>query len=180
MSAFGSRWLAAGTGATLFAPAFVGDVFAGAFLAGEVFVGEVFAVGLLAGLAVAAAFAAGAFLAGFASILAVSALAEALPCPSAAAGFVTALADTFTGAFDAFATRSSSTVLVRPSLLARAALASEMRETSSTAASMSIYVLPLSAAVQALPQRQDAERLLPKIFPASDTCNRRLSASAVG
>jgi hypothetical protein len=131
----------------------VGEVFAG-----EVFAGAAFVAGFAAALAVAAAFAAGAVLAGFASVLAVAALAAALPCPSAAAGFETALADAFTGALDAFATRSSLAILVRPFLgrLCRARL--RMTETSSAAASISIYVLPLSAAVQVLPLRQGAER----------------------
>ncbi|WP_202596405.1 hypothetical protein [Mesorhizobium loti] len=44
----------------------------------------------------------------------------------------------------------------------------EITETSSAAASMSIYVLPLSATVQVLPSRQGAERFAAEIFPAGD------------
>jgi len=186
-SAFGSPLVAAGAGfdvgaafagdAAFVAPVFVGEVFAGEAFLGEAFVGEVFVAEVFAGvaftagfaaaLAVLAAFAAGAVLAGFASALAVAALAAALPCPSAAAGFETALADAFTGAFDAFATRSSLAILVRR-LVACTALASELTETSSAAASISIYVLPLSAAVQVLPLRQGAER-----FAAENLSRRR-------
>ncbi|WP_245437735.1 MULTISPECIES: hypothetical protein [unclassified Mesorhizobium] len=95
-------------------PAFAGEAFAGVFV-GEVFVAEVFAgAAFAAGFAMALAVAACAVLAGFAPVLAVEALAPALPWPAAAAGFEAAFADAFTGAFDAFATRSSSTIPVRP------------------------------------------------------------------
>jgi hypothetical protein len=126
VSAFGNRLVAAVAGfdigaafagdAAFVTPAFAGEAFGGVFV-GEVFVAEVFAgaafaAGFAAALAVA--FATGAVLAGFASVLAFVGLAPALPCPSAAACFETAFADAFTGAFDAFATRSSSTIPVRP------------------------------------------------------------------
>ncbi|BCG76580.1 hypothetical protein MesoLj113b_01220 [Mesorhizobium sp. 113-3-3] len=142
MSAFGNRLLAAVAGFVVGAAfagdaAFVAPVFAGEVFAGEVFTGEVFAGAAFAGVFVAevfvtevfagaafvagfatalavAAFAAGAVLADFARVPAVAALAPALPCPSAAAGFETAFADAFTGAFDAFATRSSLAIPVRP------------------------------------------------------------------
>jgi len=129
VSAFGSRLVVAVAGfdgGAAFAgdAAFVAPVFAGEVFAVEVFAGAAFAVGFATALAVAA-FAAGAVLAGFAPVPTVAGLAPALPCPSAAAGFETAFADAFTGAFDAFATRSSSTIPVRPFLVAYAAPASE-------------------------------------------------------
>jgi len=132
VSAFGNRLVSAVAGfdggaafagdVAFVVPVFAGEVFAGAAFAGvfvgeilvaEAFAGVAFAAGFAMALAVAA-FAAGTVLAGFAPVLAVAALAPALPCPSAAAGFETAFADAFTGAFDAFATRSSSTIPVRP------------------------------------------------------------------
>ncbi|BCG84017.1 hypothetical protein MesoLj113c_01270 [Mesorhizobium sp. 113-3-9] len=188
MSAFGSRRPGAGGGvgaafaddAAFVAPALFAAAFMGEDFVGEVFAGAAFTAGLAGLLAVVAAFAAGAVLAGFAPALAVAALAAALPCPSAAAGFETALADTFTGAFDAFATRSSLAILVRASLgrLCRARL--QMIETSSAAASLTIYVLPLSAAVQVLPLRQGAERFAAENLPRRLHLERYLSASEAG
>ncbi|UQS64914.1 hypothetical protein M5D98_00605 [Mesorhizobium opportunistum] len=133
MSAFGSRLPGAGfdagtalAGGAVFAvPALLDSVFAeGAFageafaeeafaaeaFVGEVFAGAAFAAGLVTLLAAAAAFAAGAFTAGLAAVFSAAVLAVAsVP----AAGFETALADAFTGVFDAFATHSSLAIPVR-------------------------------------------------------------------
>ncbi|MER8634275.1 hypothetical protein NKH55_31760 [Mesorhizobium opportunistum] len=208
MSAFGSRLAGAGFDAgtalagdaafavpallaSVFAEgAFAGEAFAEAFAAEafvrEVFAGAAFAAGLVTLLVAAAAFAAGAFTAGFAAVLTAAVLAVAFPRPSVpAAGFETALADAFTGVFDAFATRSSLGIPVRLFLGRPCRAASKLMETSSAAASLSI---PACLSMYCLYRRRckscpsgKAPKDLPsKTFPHGNLWNGHLSKPWIG
>ncbi|WJI42174.1 MULTISPECIES: hypothetical protein [Mesorhizobium] len=200
MSAFGSRLAGAGFGAgtalagdaafaapVLFAPvfaeeafaedAFAEEAFAAEAFVREVFAGAAFAAGLVTLLAAAAAFAAGAFTAGFAAVFAAAVLAVAFPCTSVpAAGFETALADAFTGVFDAFATRSSLGIPVRLFLGRPCRAASKLMETSSAAASLSIpaclsmYCL-YRRRCKSCPSGKPPKDLPSKIFPQGNLWN---------
>ncbi|WP_245265040.1 hypothetical protein [Mesorhizobium opportunistum] len=170
----------------LFAPVFAGEAFAGEIFAagafvGEVFAGAAFAAGLVTLLVAAAAFAAGAFTAGLAAVFAAAVLAVAFPFPSVpAAGFETALADAFTGVFDAFATHSSLAIPVRLFLGCRCRAHLRLMETSFAAASLSIpaclsmYCL-YRRRCKSCPSGKVPKDLPSKIFPDGDLWNRHLS-----